>query len=137
MDLVQIVAIISSLCIFFVVIELVRRNRLKERYSLIWLSASLVLIVFSVWRELLHFIATSIGVYYPPSFLFLLSIFFLLLLLLHFSVILSALSESNKRLAQEVGILKERLNDRGSKDAIGTPQEKQMSPSQEDTEKLS
>jgi hypothetical protein len=111
MDIVQVIAIAASGSIFVIIIELVRRNRLKERYSLIWLASSALLIVFSVWRGLLHFIARSLGIYYPPSFLFLLAIFFLLVLLLHFSVILSSLSEKNKRLAQEIGILKEKLND--------------------------
>jgi len=113
MDIVQIIAIAVSGVIFVIIIELIRRNRLKERYSLIWLAASSILIVFSIWRGLLHSIALAIGVYYPPSFLFLVAIFFLILLLLHFSVILSSLSENNKRLAQEIGILKERLSDRG------------------------
>jgi hypothetical protein len=113
MDIVQIVAIAVSSVIFVIIIELIRRNRLKERYSLIWLAASVMLIVFSIWRGLLHSLALAIGVYYPPSFLFIVAIFFLLLLLLHFSVILSSLSENNKRLAQEIGILKERLSDRG------------------------
>jgi hypothetical protein len=110
MDIVKVIAIAVSGSIFVVVIELIRRNRLKERYSLIWLVASAVLLIFSVWRGLLHFIARSIGIYYPPSFLFLLAIFFLLALLLHFSVILSSLSEKNKRLAQEVAMLKEKLH---------------------------
>jgi hypothetical protein len=115
-DLVQAAAVAVSAAIFFAVIELIRRNHLKERYSLIWLAASIVLIVFSVWRELLHFIALSIGIYYPPSFLFLLAICFLLVLLLHFSVVLSALTEKNNRLAQEIGILKaaiRNLEDKG------------------------
>ncbi len=110
MDIVQVIAIIVSGSIFVAIIELIRRNRLKERYSLIWLAASALLIVLSVWRGLLHFIARSIGIYYPPSFLFLLAIFFLLLLLLHFSVILSSLSENNKRLAQEIGMLRGRID---------------------------
>jgi hypothetical protein len=112
MDIVKAIAIAVSGSIFVAVIELIRRNRLKERYSLIWLAASAVLLVFSLWRELLHFIAHSLGIYYPPSFLFLLAIFFLLALLLHFSVILSSLSEKNKRLAQEIGMLKERLGEK-------------------------
>jgi hypothetical protein len=111
MDLVQAAAIIVSAAIFLIVIELIRRNHLKERYSLIWLFASVVLIVFSVWRGLLHFIALSVGIYYPPSFLFLLAIGFLILLLLHFSTIISSLSEKNNRLAQEIGMLRERLDE--------------------------
>jgi len=105
-DLIQLVAIIVSLLIFCVVIELIRRNYLKERYSLIWLAAAAVLMVFSLWRKLLDFIALRLGIYYAPSFLFLLALAFLLALLIHFSTIVSTLSESNKRLAQEIGILK-------------------------------
>lgn len=118
MDIVKAIAVIVSVSIFIVVIELIRRNRLKERYSLIWLAASVLLIAFSAWRRLLHFIAHVIGIYYPPSFLFLLAIFFLLLLLLHFSVILSSLSEKNKRLAQEIAILKMRLAAMGKYEAV-------------------
>jgi hypothetical protein len=109
MGLVQIVSIIGSLGIFLTVIELIRRNYLKERYSLIWLAASFLLILFSVWRNLLHFIARTFGIFYPPSFLFLLAIVFLILLLLHFSTIISSLSEKNTRLAQELGVIKSRL----------------------------
>lgn len=110
MDIVQIIAIIVSVSIFTVVIELIRRNHLKERYSIIWLAASIVLITFSASRNLLDRISKMIGIYYPPSFLFLLAIAFLLILLLHFSTVISMLSEKNNRIAQELGILKTRLN---------------------------
>ena len=110
MDIIQIVAITVSGSIFLVVIELIRRNHLKERYSLIWLAASMVLILFSVVRSLLHYIARILGIYYPPSFLFLLAMAFLLVLLLHLSSVISSQSDQNKRLAQEIGILKSRLN---------------------------
>jgi hypothetical protein len=109
-DIVKIIAVIVSGFIFFTVIELIRRDHLKERYSLIWLAASIVLIVFSSWRGLLHFIALKVGIYYPPSFLFLLAIAFLLVLLLHFSTVISSQSDHNKRLAQEIGVLKSRLD---------------------------
>lgn len=109
-DIVKIIALTVSGLIFFTVIELIRRDHLKERYSLIWLAASIVLIVFSSWRGLLHFIAFKLGIYYPPSFLFLLAIAFLLVLLLYFSTVISSQSDQNKRLAQEIGILKERVN---------------------------
>ena len=111
MGLVQIISIAVSLFILTIVIELIRRNHLKERYSLIWLAAAIVLLAFSIWRKLLDFIALKIGIFYPPSFLFLLAIAFLLILLLHFSTIVSSLSEHNKRLAQEIGMLKTRIRD--------------------------
>ena len=121
---VQIIAVLGSLGIFIVVIELIRRNHLKERYSLIWLATALVLIIFSLSRPLLHSIARYLGIYYPPSFLFLLAIIFLLVLLLHFSTVISSLSEQNKRLSQEVGILKIRLDRMGREDKKTVTSEK-------------
>jgi hypothetical protein len=109
-DIVKIVAITVSGFIFFAVIELIRRDHLKERYSIVWLTAAIVLVVFASWRGLLHFIARELGIYYPPSFLFLLAIAFLLVLLLHFSTVISSLSDHSKRLAQEIGILKGRID---------------------------
>jgi hypothetical protein len=109
MNLVQAAAITGSAFILLVVIELIRRNHLKERYSLIWLATAVVLIVFSVWRRLLDVVARFFGIYYPPSFLFLIAILFLIVLLLHFSTILSSLSEQNRRLAQELAILKTKI----------------------------
>jgi hypothetical protein len=108
-DLIQIIAIALSVIIFVVVIELIRRNHLKERYSLIWLATAIVLIIFSVWRSLLDVIAGAIGIYYAPSLLFLLAIGFLILLLLNHSVAVSSLSRKNERLVQELGILKARV----------------------------
>ena len=108
-DIVQIIAITVNIAILVVVIELIRRSHLKERYSLIWLAASIVLIIFSATRNLLHYIAKALGIYYPPAFLFILAIAFLLVLLLHFSTVISTLSEKNNRLAQELGLLKTRL----------------------------
>ncbi len=111
MHIVQILSITTSGFIFIIIIELIRRNLLKERYSLIWLAASVAMIIFSVWRSLLHFAARFVGIHYPPSFLFVLAIIFLLVLLLHFSIVVSSLCEKNKRLAQEIGILKAKMKD--------------------------
>ena len=96
MNAFQIIAIVSSGVVFFIVIDLIRRGRLKERYSLIWLLAAAVMVIFSIWRPLLHFVAKILGIAYPPSFLFVLLIGFLVFLLLHFSSVISALSEKEQ-----------------------------------------
>lgn len=108
MQSIQVIAITFSLSILIAVIDLIRRGRLKEQYSLLWLASSFILLILSLWRELLHNISYYAGVAYPPALLFLLAFLFLLLIVLHFSVVISDLSEKNKRLAQEIGILKAR-----------------------------
>ena len=109
MDILQILSITLSLIILVAIIEFIRRGVFKERYALLWLFSSIALIIISLWRGLLDFTAGIFGFYYPPSFLFLLGLGFLLLITLHFSIVVSNLSEKNKKLAQELGILKEKL----------------------------
>jgi len=110
MDLIQILSILLSVGILFFVIESIRRGLLKEKYALLWLFASIGIFVLSVWRGLLDIVAHAFGFYYSPSFLFLVGFGFLHLIALHFSIVISTLTEKNKRLAQELGIVKEQMN---------------------------
>ncbi len=109
MDLLKILAIVGSCALLFIVFELIRRGRLKERYSLLWLLAGLVLLLLSSSRNTLEFISRHVGIFYPPSFLFLIAFLFLLLITLHFSVVISGLTEKSKKLAQELALLRQEL----------------------------
>ncbi|HUI68639.1 MAG TPA: DUF2304 domain-containing protein [Nitrospirota bacterium] len=111
MDVLKILAIVGSGTVLLLVVELIRRGRLKERYSLLWLFAGGVLLVLSSSRNILEYISNLVGIYYPPSFLFLLAFLFLLLITLHFSVTISGLSEKNKRLAQEIALLRQEMRE--------------------------
>jgi hypothetical protein len=111
MDLLKILAVVGSVALLLVVVELIRRGRLKERYSLLWLLAGGILLFLSSSRGVLDSIARLLGIFYPPSFLFLLAFFFLLLITLHFSVVLSGLSEKNKKLAQELALLRREMEE--------------------------
>jgi hypothetical protein len=106
---VQIVAIIVAGGVLGVILELVRRRRLMERYALLWLCAGLVLLGFSIWRHGLELFAKAVGVAYAPSALFLVALGFILLLLLHFSLVISRLADQTKVLAQRVGLLQHEL----------------------------
>ena len=111
MDVLKILAIVGSGTVLLLVVELIRRGRLKERYSLLWLFAGGVLLILSSSRNILEYISNRVGIYYPPSFLFLLAFLFLLLITLHFSVTISGLSEKNKRLAQELALLRQEMQE--------------------------
>jgi len=111
MDVLKILAIVGSGTVLLLVVELIRRGRLKERYSLLWLFAGGVLLVLSSSRTILEYISNLVGIYYPPSFLFLLAFLFLLLITLHFSVTISGLSEKSKRLAQELALLRQEMRE--------------------------
>lgn len=106
---IQIVAIIGAGLLLFGVLELVRRRRLLERYALLWLLSALVLLGLAIWRGLLETISDAIGVAYPPNALFFIAFAAILLLLLHFSVAVSRLSDQSKVLAQRLALLEERV----------------------------
>lgn len=106
----QIVAITAAAGLLVVLLELVRRRRLLERYALLWLFSAVVLLGLSVWGGLLEFVADLIGVAYPPNALFLIAFGFVMVLLLHFSLAVSRLSDQTKVLAQRLALLEERLH---------------------------
>jgi hypothetical protein len=103
------VSILGSLGLLLVILELVRKGKLAEEYSLLWILTAVVLFALSVWRGILDLLARAVGIYYPPSALFLVGFGFVLLLILHFSVIVSRLSKRNQELAQALALLREEL----------------------------
>jgi hypothetical protein len=102
---VSVVAAVLALCLLLVVLELIRRRRLRERYALLWLLTAGVLLVLSVWRSGLDTIAGWAGIYYAPSALFALAAFFVVVVLLHYSTVISRLSDENAILAQRLALL--------------------------------
>lgn len=102
----QAIAIVVSVSLFLYILYLVRKKKIKEEYSLLWLSSSFIFIVFSIWREGLEYFAKMVGIAYPPAALFLLLMLAIFLILIEFSIIISKLAEKNKTLAQEMALLK-------------------------------
>ena len=105
---IQLVAIAASLVLLVIVLELVRRKRFLERYALLWLFSAIVLLLLSAWKELLENVATAIGIFYPPSALFVIAFGFVLVLLLHFSLAVSKLADQSKLLAQRLALIEQR-----------------------------
>ena len=107
---IQLVAILGAGVLLILILELVRQRRLMERYALLWLFASAVLLALAVWRDLLETISGTVGIAYAPSALFAIAFGFVLVLLLHFSLVISRLADQNKVLAQRLGMLQERVD---------------------------
>ena len=107
---VSLVGVAASLLLILVVLELVRGRRLKERYALLWLVTGIVHLVLSAWRDGLNTLAGWLGVTgYPPAVLFAVATLFVLLVLLHYSTVISKLTDENVELAQRLALLEERM----------------------------
>ena len=108
----SIAATIVSLLLLLGVFELIRSRRLRERYALLWLLTGVVLLVLSAWRGGLNTIARWFGVTsYPPAVLFAVGLLFVILVLLHYSTVISKLSEQNTILAQRLALLESRIGE--------------------------
>lgn len=102
----QIFSIIVSLLVFFFTIDLVRKKRLREEYSLLWLGTSMLMLILIIRYDWLLKLTKLIGAVLPTTTLFLGSILFLVLLAVQFSIKISKLSNQVKDLVQENALLR-------------------------------
>ncbi len=101
----RIVAVVGCLGLLLLIVELVRRRKLKEEYSVLWIGTGIVLLVLAAWYQLLGWITREIGGVALSSTLFFMGLLFAFLMLLHFSIRVSALERRLTALVQEIGIL--------------------------------
>ncbi len=104
----QLLAVAAAAGLLLVVLELVRRRRFLERYALVWMGSAVVLLALAAWRPGLELVAGVLGIAYPPTALFLVAGGFVGLLLLHFSIAVSRLTDQTKVLAQRLALIEQR-----------------------------
>lgn len=105
----QIIAIITALIFMFFIFRLIVKGKLREEYSFIWIACTFFLLLFSVWRDGLDVIAKLLDIFYAPSLIFLGAIFAIVIFLVHLSVVNSKQHTQIKEIAQELALLKEKL----------------------------
>jgi hypothetical protein len=109
---VSIAAAVASFLLLLVVFELIRSRRLRERYALLWVLTGCVLLALSLWRDGLNTIASWFGVKsYPPAIIGAVGALFILAVLLHYSTVISRLSDQNTILAQRLALLEQQLRE--------------------------
>jgi hypothetical protein len=128
---IQVLTVFVAVLLLIGVVDLVRRRRLLERYALLWLLSSVVLLGLACWRGGLDWLAGHLGVAYPPNALFIVAFGFVLWMLLHFSVAVSRLSDQSKVLAQRLALLEQRMRrqEAAAEDAPDEPALAEVGPS--------
>jgi hypothetical protein len=106
---IQVFSIIGSTTLTALIFSLIKRRKLKEEYSLLWLFFGFIFIMLSLCKPALDIFALTLGIIYAPSALLLILIISIFFILIQFSIVISKLSEHNKNLIQEVGILKDQV----------------------------
>ncbi|GBC98816.1 hypothetical protein HRbin17_01331 [bacterium HR17] len=112
----QIFAIAASIVIVLLVFELVRRKRLREEYTWLWMLSAATIFLITVCYDLLVAVTRLIGAVLPTTTIFLFGILFLYLISLHYAVKMTALREQVKNLAQGYALLEAELREQGRQD---------------------
>ncbi len=110
-DRIQLISLAGSLFFMLGILELIRRQKIKEAYALLWLVFGGIFILFSFWKRGLDYFAAIVGIYYPPALLFLLLIVAELLILINYSIVISSNNDKLKNLSQELALLKRELEE--------------------------
>jgi hypothetical protein len=104
--------IVGPAILFLIILELVRRRRLREDYSLIWLGMASILVMLSLFRNtMLYQLAELMGIQYHPTALFVIGFGLMLLILLQYSLVITRLTQENRQAAQHIALLKVRLSE--------------------------
>jgi hypothetical protein len=122
-NLVQIGSVVVSGALLLLVIDLVRRRKLTEEYSFIWILCAAALLVLSLWRDILHVTARWLGVYYPPAVLLLVLILFVFIASLYFSVVISGQRRQIEHLVEDLALLDQRLRETEREKTDNTPRD--------------
>jgi Mg2+/citrate symporter len=112
----QAFAIVLALGTLGGIVELVRRRKLKEEYALLWIVTGAGMLVLASWYGLIEVLTRAIGAVTPTTTLFIFALFFLLAISVHFSVVISRLTEQVRRLTQELAIHEATAGDTGAGD---------------------
>ena len=102
-------AIIFSIAFIIFIINLVRKNKLDEKYSILWLFASVVILIVALFPSIITIIAQKFNVFYPPTLMLLFAIIVLGAYIVHITVVITKQNKMIVKLTQELGILKERF----------------------------
>jgi hypothetical protein len=111
MGRIQIIAIATSLLFLIIIARLIIRGRLREEYAIVWIVCTIVLLLFSFWRDGLEVISKLMGIIAAPNLVFTGAIFAVLIYLLHLSMVVSGLQEQNKTLAQQIALTRQKLEE--------------------------
>jgi hypothetical protein len=103
----KIISILFILLIIFIITFFVKRNRIIIKYSIVWYSCCLLLILFTLFPNLLSWFTHLFGIEVASNFIFALLIGFLFIISISLTIIVSQQKEQIRKLVQEVSLLKE------------------------------
>jgi hypothetical protein len=106
---ISVFVIVVAVVIALVVLAYIRKWRLREEYSLLWLLLVAAMVLLASFEGITVWVADRLDVQYAPSILYFVALAFIAAMLFHYSLEISRLSDQSRRLAQEISLLRSRL----------------------------
>ncbi len=107
------IGIFASISILIFTIVVMRRGLIRQRYSIVWVITSALMLIFSISNSLLLKLTSSLEFKTPSNFLFFIGIVLLLVISVQYSYELGKLEEQNRKMAIEIAMIKNKLNRKG------------------------
>lgn len=111
MTRVQVVSIIAAVLVLLIIFSLVRAKKLQENYAVLWIISGFSLLIIAIFTDILNVVADIVGIYYPPAVLIPATIGIIVMLSLHFSVVISRLSQENRALSRKVALIEKDIEE--------------------------
>lgn len=105
----EIITFLGSILLMVFIIESIRKQLIKEAYSLIWIFMGTIFVILATWQRGLDYISRMVGIAYPPAMLFIFMMVAVLLILIQYSIVISKQTERIKDLSQELALLSEKF----------------------------
>jgi hypothetical protein len=109
----KIFAVFATLCLLLFIFELVRRRKMREEYSFLWIITGVSILILIIWYDLLIILSKIIGAVAPTTTLFIFAIIFLMLICINFSIKISSLTDQLIKLTQDLALLKLNIRENG------------------------
>lgn len=104
------ISIIFAILFLIFILNLVRKNKLDEKYSIVWIAFSICILIISIFHDFIMNISLKLGVYYPPILLLLFAIIVEGIYIVHITITITLQNKRIIKLTQELGILKEKVD---------------------------
>ena len=103
-------AIVFSVIFIIFILNLVRENKLDEKYSILWLFFGIIILIVSIFPKIIEKIAVWFGVYYPPTLMLLFAVLTIGAYIVHITLVITKQNKMIIKLTQELAILREQLS---------------------------
>ena len=107
------IALLFGLAVYhYILFQMLKKKRLNLKYSLLWIFSGFLMLIAALFPKLLVLVSKCVGISTPSNTLFAIILFFMMVILMTLTAIVSELNEQVKRLTQTIALLEKRVREK-------------------------